>query len=87
MSATCPHACAYSQEHSTALHWAAGANASACVELLMEHGADATLQNEVARVRACSRQDGDTPVDIAQTKNYGALSALMREVRVCELCA
>eukprot|EP00048_Salpingoeca_helianthica_P021754 m.14267 g.14267 ORF g.14267 m.14267 type:complete len:413 (-) comp6369_c0_seq1:34-1272(-) len=56
-------------EHSTALHWAAGAGATQCAETLMRHNANLSIRND----------DGHTPVDLAQNKGDTALGlALMR---------
>ena len=38
-----------SQEHATALHWAAGGNAAECARLLVDRGADASIRNDVGQ--------------------------------------
>ena len=54
-------------DHSTALHWAAFKNSTDVIEVLLKHGASTNIKDLF----------GDTPIDLARSKNNEAAVRLL----------
>ena len=54
-------------DHSTALHWAAFKNSTDVIEVLLKHGASTNIKDRF----------GDTPIDLARSKNNEAAVRLL----------